>query len=179
MDAPEVSGRTVMLTWRRPAAGGTADTFVVGAGRTPGAIDVAVLPTGSPNTRFTIDAEDGLYFVRVAGQNPCGLGEVSNEIVVAVGPAIPGPPVGLSATLLADRRVSLAWSAPTAGGEPQSYLIEAGAAPGLADVAVMKGRGADTRYDTTARPGTYFVRVRAVNDAGTSAPSNELVVRVR
>ena len=65
--------------------------------------------------------------------------------------------------------VNLSWSAPNGGPPPAGYVIEAGSAPGLADLASLNV-GNVTSFTTTAPPGVYYVRVRAVNDRGTSAP---------
>ena len=88
-------------------------------------------------------------------------------------PAAPLAPVSLSAAVDGSN-VTLSWrSAPGA----LLYQLEAGSRAGAADLAV-------TRLATTSAlaanvpDGTYFVRVRAGNAGGVSAPSNELTVRV-
>ena len=55
------------------------------------------------------------------------------------------------------------------------YVIEAGSAPGLSDLATLPV-GNVTRFVTTPPPGVYYVRVRAINGRGPSGPSNEIVV---
>ena len=57
-------------------------------------------------------------------------------------------------------------------------VVEAGSASGLADIAVLDGHGVATSFAAQAQPRTYFVRVRATNAKGVSAPSNELAVVV-
>lgn len=75
----EVSGRTVTLSW--PAVPG-ASGYVVEAGSSPGAWNLASLPVGG--TSVPVTAPPGTYYVRVRPWNPCGSGPWSNEMVVTV-----------------------------------------------------------------------------------------------
>jgi hypothetical protein len=88
----------------------------------------------------------------------------------------PGAPTGLGA-LVAGGNVTLNWTA--AGGcAATSFIVEAGSASGLADLAVLNTGSTLPTFLATAPSGTYFVRVRATNAFGTSAPSNEVVIVV-
>ena len=67
--------------------------------------------------------------------------------------------------------------AAAAGGEaPAGYVIEAGSDPGLSNIATIRV-GNVTSFTTEAPPGTYFVRVRAINSRGPGLPSNEVIVQ--
>ena len=68
--------------------------------------------------------------------------------------------------------VVLTWKAPA--GAPQGYAVEAGSSPGTSNISVNTVDRAE--FSATAPPGTYFVRVRARNGCGLSAPSRELRV---
>jgi hypothetical protein len=57
------------------------------------------------------------------------------------------------------------------------YLVEVGSGPGRSDMLVAPV-GAVTSVSTFADPNVYYVRVRARNACGQSAPSNEVVVRI-
>lgn len=58
-------------------------------------------------------------------------------------------------------------------------MLEAGTGPGLANIASLALAAGSLTFQTAAvPPGTYFVRVRARNDGGTSGPSNEAVLVV-
>jgi hypothetical protein len=57
-------------------------------------------------------------------------------------------------------------------------VVEAGSASGLADLATISTGAVVTPFSATAPPGTYFVRVRAVNGAGAGPPSAEAIVVV-
>ena len=74
--------------------------------------------------------------------------------------------------------VTLAWT-PGAGDAPTSYFIEAGSSSGRSDLASFTtGSNTPSFTATSVPPGTYFVRVRAQNGVGMSAPSNEIVLSI-
>jgi hypothetical protein len=74
-----VTGQTVRLDWGAAAG---ASGYVVEAGAASGQANLAVLPTGNPP--LVVDAPPGTYFVRVRGTSGCGVGPVSNEVMVTV-----------------------------------------------------------------------------------------------
>ena len=69
--------------------------------------------------------------------------------------------------------MALQW---TAAAQATSYIVEAGSAPGLADFAAIPA--GTTSLGGPVPPGTYYVRVRGVNQCGTGTPSEEIVVTV-
>jgi hypothetical protein len=87
-------------------------------------------------------------------------------------PTSPGP---LSASTLGFQAV-LTWSAPAAGTPPQGYLLEAGSAPGLSDLASAVLPAAQTAFAATAPGGRYYVRVKGGTACGLGPPTNEVVV---
>ncbi len=81
-------------------------------------------------------------------------------------------------------QVSLQWSpsvqaaatsadAATAVG----YLLEAGRAPGGADIGAIP-LGRRTTFTTPAPAGQYHVRIRAVNACGVGRASNDVIVTI-
>jgi hypothetical protein len=93
----------------------------------------------------------------------------------------PNAPMGFVAGA-SGSTVSLGWSAPAGGGTPTAYIIEAGSGSGLADLASFSTNSTATSFSAGGvANGTYYVRVRATNSAGTSGASNEvkLVVGAR
>ena len=69
------------------------------------------------------------------------------------------------------------WLAPPSGPQLTEYLLEAGSAPGLANLATMRLGPATTFVINNVPNGTYHVRVRAANSVGSSQfASNDVVV---
>ncbi len=107
--------------------------------------------------------------------------------VVAVSAAVPGEfvpvpkpqlPTGLTATV-SGGSVTVAWAAAAAPPTTTRYVLEVGSAPGLNDIFSGLDVGQQTSFAASGvPPGRYYVRVRAGNYAGLSAPSNEVVVQV-
>jgi len=178
-----VSGTTVTLTWQASGSGDPATSYVIDAGSSSGLSDIVSFDTGSTATSFAATAVPaGRYFVRVRARNAAGSGLASNEVIVIVGAApcatAPGPPTGLAGNV-AGATVTLTWTAPAGTCPTTSYIIEAGASTGLANLASLSTGTPATTFTTASVPnGTYFVRVRAGNAGGASAPSNEIVLTV-
>jgi hypothetical protein len=73
--------------------------------------------------------------------------------------------------------VSFVWTTPS--GNPSTYVIEAGSAPGLTNLVNSDlGSAATTLTATGVAAGTYYVRVRAKNSCGVGPASNEIVVSI-
>lgn len=170
-----VVGNAVSLGWR-PGTGPAASGYVVELGITPGGSEVGDFPVGTL-TRVTGTLPQGTFYARVRGVSSFGAGVPGSEVIVTV-PATsssPSPPSHLTATTTGGT-VVLQWTA--AAGNAAEYVIEAGSVSGANNVAVVPTGHLDTALSTAAPPGSYFVRVRAANAFGVSAPSNEIVVVV-
>ena len=167
----------VTLSWSAPVADGETGEpvgYVIEAGSAAGLANLASIGVGGTSFQAgSIPA--GVYYVRVRAVNDLGASDPSEEITLRSGTAI-GAPLALAAS--GDGNfVELTWEAPRTGEVPAGYLIEAGSAPGLANLATLR-LGAGLRFATTAPPGVYYVRVRAVGaDGSAGAASNEIVVR--
>lgn len=74
--------------------------------------------------------------------------------------------------------VGLTWTPNAAGPAATLYQIHAGSAPGLSDIAILAVPPSPTSLTAVAPPGTYYVRIVALNASGTSAASNEVIVVV-
>jgi hypothetical protein len=87
-----VAGSTLTLNWGA-SSGCPATTYVIEAGSSAGASNLANLPTGSAATSFSANSvPNGTYFIRVRGGNASGFGGASNEVTVTIGGgAPPGP----------------------------------------------------------------------------------------
>jgi hypothetical protein len=71
------------------------------------------------------------------------------------------------------RQVAFMWNA---GANTTDYVLEAGSAPGLTNIASLPVGGSS--LTVLAPPGTYYVRVRPRNGCGSGLPSNEVLVTV-
>lgn len=174
-----VTGAVVSLVWT-PPAGPAPLGYVLEAGTGPGLSNIATLPLGAATSFSISGVPTGAYWIRVRAANAFGASDPSNEVVIGVGGASipPYPPSGLAARVTA-QTVTLTWTAPTGGGVPQEYVVQAGTASGLSNVATSAtGQTATALIAPGVPPGTYYVRVRSRNAAGTSAPSNEVRVTV-
>jgi hypothetical protein len=171
------NGTVTTLSWV-PSAADSADlapsAYVVEAGTAPGLADVARLRIGQ-RTSFSADVPYGVYYVRVRAINDRGDSDPTEEMVVAAPGSAEAP--GELTQAGDGLTVSLSWSAPIGGESPAGYLIEAGSDPGMSDLATIKVPGNVTSFTTQAPPGTYFVRVRAINSRGAGLPSNEIIVQ--
>ena len=96
------------------------------------------------------------------------------EIVV-----VPRPPTPTALTsVVVGSRVTLQWTPGTRPGQATGFRVEAGAQPGLSNLATLT-TGVVSEFVIDGVPaGTYHVRVRAVNWGGVSEPSPEIVVTV-
>lgn len=175
--ALEWAGTAALFSWSRPAdAWGDQmpQYYVVEAGTAPGASNLGSFSVGNA-TSYRVDVPPGTYYVRVRGIGAGGASAPSNEVVVA-GRGAPGPAQQLSATVVGGV-VYLSWSPPLDDpGIVAGYIVEAGSAPGLSNLAsITVGAGARA-FSAPVPPGVYYVRVRAANGRGVSAASNEVVV---
>ena len=173
-----VAGSTVTLSWSGPASSAVT-TYVIEAGSSPGASNLANFATNSTETAFTANGVGaGTYYVRIRAANFGGVGPPSNEVLVVVtgGCVAPTAPTNLAASV-SGSTVALTWSASTAAS---TYVIDVGSAPGQSNILVADlGSSATSLVATNVAAATYFVRLRASNACGTSGPSNEAVVVVR
>ncbi|MCA1586625.1 MAG: S8 family serine peptidase, partial [Acidobacteria bacterium] len=172
------NGNFVTLQWEAPMTGGAISEYLVLVGTEPGVADAGTFSAGTAQA-ISATVATGTYFVRVAARTGAGQGSPSAEVSFTVLPP-PPPNAPASATAnVAGSRVTLSWQAPNTGAMPTTYRLEAGSAPGLANLAVF-----DTTTPVTTivvdgvPPGVYYVRIRARTAAGTSSPSTELVVTV-
>jgi hypothetical protein len=174
-------GSSVTLNWRAPTAGGTPTAYVVEAGSVVGAANLANFSTGSTSTTYAAsNVGSGIYYVRVRAANAAGVSAASNEATLTVGNGCAGPP-GPPTTLMGSSSgttVTLAWS--PASGTPTTYIVEAGSAPGLSNLANSDlGSAVPSLVAPNVGRGLYYIRVRGKNACGVGPVSNEVTVIVR
>jgi hypothetical protein len=173
------NGSTVLLSWQG-GTGASVSSYIIEAGSAPGAADIVPgAPVGVTGSYLATSVPPGTYYVRVRATGQGGLSAPSNEVVVVVGGGggVTGPPARpeeFRATVAPNRSVTFTWWSP-GGPPPSSYSLEAGSAPGRADVVNGWVLPVSSSFAVPgAPPGVYYVRLRAINSAGASPPSNEL-----
>jgi hypothetical protein len=180
--AASVSGNNVTLVWQPPSTGGVPTGYIIEAALSPSGAAIATLPTS--DTILNVPAvPNGVYYVRARALNLDGTSGVSNEVIVVVpaaGGSCPAPPNAVTAltSSVTGSTVMLSWTPAPTGCAPTGYAVLAGSAAGLSDVAVINVPAGMTSLTAVAPPGTYFVRVVALNAFGGGAMSSELVVSV-
>ncbi len=173
-----VSGASATFTWNAPAAGGAPSGYTLIAGTSPGIPSpIASMPLpATPRSVAIGGIPPGTYYARVLATNAGGASGPSNEVMLTVaGAAAPAAPV-LNTPSVSGRTVSLSWSA-GGGGAPTGYTLLASVAPGGAPIATVPVTGTGVTLPGVP-PGTYYLRLTASNPAGTSAPSNQVVLVV-
>lgn len=172
-----VTGSAVSLGWDAPA-GTTPSSYLVDA--TSGGTTVGPIRVTSTTIRGTLAA--GTYALAVRAVEGGVTGASTNPIAITVpAPAVvPPAPTSLAGAAGAGM-AQLTWTPGASSadsGNLERYVIEAGTAPGLTDIAAIDTGVIDTLLVAPAPAGTYYVRVRAKNAFGVSAPSNEVVLVV-
>jgi hypothetical protein len=83
---PAVTGNFVVLSWSAPppGPGPSATSYVLAAGTASGLSNIVVFDTGSPALSLPTPAPSGVYYLRAAARNACGIGGWSNEVIAAV-----------------------------------------------------------------------------------------------
>jgi hypothetical protein len=176
------SGSNVSLSWRAPSTGGSPTAYVIEAGSASGLANLANFSTGNTATSFSAAGIGaGAYYIRVKAANAAGTSGASNESLLIVGggacSSAPGAPSGFAASA-SGSTVTLRWNA--AAGNPTTYVVEAGSAPGLSNLANSDlGSPATSYIATGVGRGTYYVRMRGKNACGTGPASNETLLVVQ
>ncbi len=171
-----VTRNVVVFSWQAPssAASEPVGGYRLEAGFGPGQT-VGALALGNV-LAHSLTAPSGVFFVRFRAQTAAGFSLPSNEVQVATGEAAPPlAPQALLATVQGTQ-VSLRWTENPQGPVIAGYQLQAGTAAGLANLGVLPLPATARTFSVNAAPGTYFLRVVAVNAAGPGAASNEAVV---
>ncbi len=171
----EIAGSRVRLEWQLPP-GPVLGTIVEASIDVGGSYrEVARLPGAV--LHLDAEAPPGSYVARVRAANACGISAPSTPVPVVLTTTVspPSAPEHLQVSVGADRMVTLSWQPST--GLPTGYLVAVGSQPGWSDLAVTAVTET-TVVATGVPPRTYYVRVLARNEGGTSPPSNEVVVTV-
>jgi hypothetical protein len=179
-DAPEnlsatVADDRIALAWRPAATGPSPAGFVVEGAPATGGAFVPVARTDGPPFVIT-RAPIGSWRVRVRGATAGGVGPPSNETVVTATACStpPGRPQN-PWVLFTQPSVTVRWSAP-ATGSVETYVLEMGSRLGAADLGRVSVAGDRLSITHPSFFGRVFVRIRARNACGESAPTSDVSV---
>jgi Tol biopolymer transport system component len=166
-----VVGNVVTLRWTNPSFGPAPAEFVIEGGTSPGEV-LAALPTGSAAPTFTFSAPAGSFYLRVHALNGAFRSAASNEVRIHVNvPVAPSAPANVLG-LVNGATLTLAWRNTYEGGTPSSIVLDV---TGAITMTVSLGLG-ETVTVGGVPPGTYTLRLRAQNTAGSSPPSNAVTL---
>jgi hypothetical protein len=172
------------VRWDDAPGSCTATSYELHAGYGPGLSNAGVFQFAG--RAYIGPAPPNTYYLRVRARNAFGVSGFSSEIVFVANPSScigPGAVRQLQATVSAGV-VTLSWLPPIDPGTRPiaAYGVVAGFTPGGSTAAAVTLTGAPTSFETPAPPGTYYVRVSALNGCGGSfawgPPSNEVTVVV-
>ncbi len=171
----------VDLTWTAPASdGGSAITgYQVWRGTTSGGETLLASFLGTQTSYSDAAVTNGItYYYEVKAVNSVGSSVPSNEVsatpTATSTATAPAPPTNLAAAA-GDGVVDLSWtaSASDGGSAISGYEVWRGTASG--GESLLTSLGVQTSYSDAAVTNgtTYYYEVKAVNDVGSSDPSNE------
>lgn len=179
----QVTGGLLSLIWAAPAGGCAPEAYRIQAGTTAGQSNIAQVDV--TNNSLSVIAPAGTYFIRVLALNTFGASAESNEVVAIVptggnggGGACtdsPGRPRNFSA-VAQGTLLFMNWDPPLTGCPPTGYSVQGESSNGS---IVSAGGSGTTNIAITVAPGTYYLRVFALNAPyAASIPSEEVVVVV-
>ena len=164
-------GRGVTLAWQAPGGSPAAQGYQIEVGSGPGLSNILVSALGAQTSLSAPDVPNGLYYVRLRAMAGGVLGPPSNEVVVTI--SCPPPPPTSGSRGGSGNTVILNWNAVPGA---TSYLLEAGSAIGLANLAQITVTS--PTLTATAPNGIYYVRVRSVNACGIGPPTPDVIITV-
>ena len=169
-----VTDGIVTLRWTPPAFGPRPTDYEL-----LGGIDypevLAVIPTGGTDPIFTLAVPTGTFYVRVRSVAGTVRSDPSEAIRLYVGvPVPPSAPDGLT-SVVNGSTVNLAWRNTFGGGAPGTIFLEVLSPSGT---SLFQLGLTETLGVAGVPPGTYELRVWAVNASGVSGPSNQVAVTV-
>ncbi len=161
---------SLTATWDPPADGGAASGYNVEY-RAAGAGNqwVRVMSNGGATGIGVSGLEPSGYLFRVQAVNEIGASGWARQRTSGPGAAEPpGEPQNLSLTP-GDGRLTATWDPPADGGAASGYTVDYRPAGGGNRWARVRYNGAATSIEITGlEPGSYLVRVQAINEIGAS-----------
>ena len=132
--------------------------------------------TGNDGTSYRHDGLEPatVYSYRVSAINGVGTGPFSATATVRTHAQVPDPPLNLVAEAVAPDRIDLDWDPPEydGGAEITGYEIETTLHPEDDWDVVATVKRSEWSHEELDPGETHYYRVSAINEAGTSEPSN-------
>lgn len=167
------AGNQMTLRWNPPGLGPAPTSYLLEGSLSPGAV-VASVPTGSAATTFSFTVPTGSFYLRLRAMNGGELSLPGNEIKVNVAvPVKPATPANFQAAVQG-RLLFLAWKNSYAGGEPTGLMLDiTGPITASVPLPLSEELSVPNVFD-----GTFTLRLRAVNAAGSSAQTSAATLTV-
>lgn len=172
-----ITATGIVISWSAPTSGGAATGYLLDGGVSPGTT-AATLPSATTSLTLPL-LPAGTYYIRIRATNAFGVGPSSSELALVVGAGgvvTPQPPTSPLAWT-AGGRLTFTWSAPTTGPAPTDFVLEAGTAIGLSNIAVVPVSGRAFTFEGVP-PGFYFLRVRSRVGGAVSTPTADVMINV-
>jgi hypothetical protein len=169
-----VSGDVVTVFWGVPLWGPAPTSYRLEAGSAPGLSDRGIIDV-SGTAFVSTRVGNGVYFVRVralAGGVP---GAATPDVAITVGGPPPGPPTAVTAALGPGGSVLVTWSPPDTG-TVTGYVVQVGY--GAGHTAHQFAVTQPSIASAGVPPGTYVLRVVAMNGTADGPPSSEVTLVV-
>jgi hypothetical protein len=169
--ASSIVGNLVTLRWTRASSGPAPTGYVLEGGLNPGDV-LASLPTGSAYPIFTFVAPTGAFYLRLHALNGTERSGASNEIRLFVNVAQPPSAPTHLLGMVNGSSLHLTWRNSYAGGTPSAMILDV-TGPVVGSLPLPPGES----FSFSGVPaGTYTLRLRAANGAGTSAASDGITL---
>lgn len=175
-----LGGGAIVVSWTAPTTGPAPTAYR--AHLTYGGV---TLP-GSPITLPALTSiaspgplTPGNYTIAMSAVAGAAEGPLSAATPFVIPGACAAPPAAAGSfaiTKLGGLNVRLIWTAPAGPNPATTYRLQAAIDPGFTAVVLDADVGNVTLLDLAAVPGTFYVRVVAVNTCGAAVPSNQASV---
>ena len=165
-----VNGSKLALSWTNTFAGGAPTALRLDATGT----HTATIPLAMSDTMSFDGVPGGTYSFTLTASNAGGVSPPSNAVTLTVPGSCSGPPSTPNdfAVAKSGSTLTLTWNPPVSGAAVISYVIHASGAITTSLPTVARS------VSGTVGPGAYALSVVAVNDCGTSPPTDSITATV-
>jgi hypothetical protein len=163
---------SIMVSW--PKVDG-ALTYTLQRASNAAFTDAGQVFSGAAPSFNDTNLPNGIYHYRVLASNDCGSSGWASGAAVTL-TAAPAAPVSISySTTSCNGTVSVTWPTVSAAS---SYTLQRATSPDFADANIVYSGAANSFDQTGLASGTYYFRVLAANDCGTSNWKGGLAIAV-